>query len=298
LKTSSFLLCVLSEGWERQLHGCFQERSTKRIVLDDVEQDAFPTLILLACCVPRPIPPSFPELVTLALLADRFAIDPLRAALEWEAAHRLTLADCPTILNLSAAIATGLDALPRAARNLACDRFESLAVSPGLLSLTDDALFELLDDHHLGAPAEERVLEAAARWLRDDPARLRGPADPARLLAAVRIRPGYLEQVALRLLPEVPLLELLVSEALALQAARSSYGEQQLQAARSSGEQQLQAARSSGEQQPQPLAGEPAEPAGEPAGPGNPATSARTLLGQRTLVPRLPPRCSTIRMWV
>jgi uncharacterized protein YjaZ len=105
-------------------------------------------------------------------------------------------------------------------------------------------------------------------------------------------------------------LELLVSEALALQAARSSYGEQQLQAARSSygeqqlqaarssGEQQLQAARSSGEQQPQPLAGEPAEPAGEPAGPGNPATSARTLLGQRTLVPRLPPRCSTIRMWV
>ena len=66
------------------------------------------------------------ELVELALLADRFAIDPLRVALEREAAHRLTLVDCPQLLDLVVATTSGLNYLPLAVFDLACARFEAL----------------------------------------------------------------------------------------------------------------------------------------------------------------------------
>ena len=124
IQTSSFLLCLLSDVWKRELCGYFHEKDTKQIVLCDVEPATFAMLLHLACCTPPAVVPSFSDLVDLALLADRFALDPLRVVLEKEAVRRLTLEDCPAILDLHAATASGLSCLPQAAVNLACDRFE------------------------------------------------------------------------------------------------------------------------------------------------------------------------------
>ena len=195
-------------------------------MLDDVVPAAFSALLHYACCVPRPAPPSFFELVDLALLADRFAIEPLRVALEKEAARRITPVECPALLNLAVAADTGLAILPSAAAALACRRFEAVAATAEFVSLLPAALYSVVDDDHLSTAAEEHVLEAVVCWLRADPARLDGPA-PALLLSAVRfpfIRPEYLEGVAQLLLPEVPLLELMAREALHARASAAIGG--------------------------------------------------------------------------
>ena len=212
---------MLSEVWERELRGDFAPTPGKRIILHEVAPAAFSKLLSLACGAPSTPVSGLQELVDLAFLADRFALDPVRAALEAEAARRLTLDATAGLIEALSATSSGLAALPRAAADLACSRFEALAATDGFLSLGEGALLALLDSDCLAAAAEERIFEALARWLRAQPGRLLGPG-PARLLAAIRFPRmswDYLSLCALPLLPEIPALPPMVREALEARAA-------------------------------------------------------------------------------
>jgi hypothetical protein len=212
---------MLSDVWERELRGDFAPIAGKRVVLHDVTPAAFSKLLSLACGAPSTPVSGLPELVDLAFLADRFALDPIRAALEAEAVRRLTLDAAAGLVETLSAIDSGLTALPRAAADLACSRFEAFAATEGFLALGEAALAALLDADFLAAATEERIFEALARWLRAEPGRLVGPG-PARLLSAIRfprMAPDYLACRAVPLLPEVPALPPMVREALEADAA-------------------------------------------------------------------------------
>jgi hypothetical protein len=212
---------MLSEVWERELRGDFAPTPGKCVTLHDVAPSAFSKLLSLACGAHSTPVSGLQELVDLAFLADRFALDPIRAALEAEAARRLTLDAAAGLIETLSATSSGLAILPRAAADLACSRFEALAATDGFLSLGEGALLALLDSDCLAASAEERIFEALARWLLAQPGRLLGPG-PARLLAAVRFPRmswDYLAHRAGPLLPELPVLPLMVREALEARAA-------------------------------------------------------------------------------
>jgi hypothetical protein len=215
---------MLSDVWERELRGDFAPTPGKRVVLHDVPPAAFPKLLNLACGAPATPVSGLPELVDLALLADRFALDPVRAALEEEAVRRLTPDAAAGLVEALSAASTGLTALPRAAADFACAHFEALAATDGFLALGEPALLALLDADRLAADGEERVYEALARWLRAAPGRLLGPG-PAGLLAAIRfprMSREYLARRAVPLLPELPALPPMVREALEARAAAAA----------------------------------------------------------------------------
>jgi hypothetical protein len=157
---------------------------------------------------------SFSELIEIGKAADCYGITTICQAVEWEAIRLLTSERAAEALSNSGA--AGLTDLQQASRELALARFESFAISEAFLQLSGAAAASLLGDWRLNTTCEERVLEAAVRWVQGAPeASLRGREG---LLETVRfgaISSAYLVDTARTLLPISDTLCRLVDEALA-----------------------------------------------------------------------------------
>ena len=104
------------------------------------------------------------ELIDIGQFADSYGIDNVSHAVQDEILRRLTVDNCAEVLIKAAG--RGLDGVEHASRSLALSDFERFARSEGFMHMDEGAVGSLLDSDLLQAAKEERVWEAAARWMR------------------------------------------------------------------------------------------------------------------------------------
>ena len=104
------------------------------------------------------------ELIDIGQFADSYGIDNVSQAVQDEILRRLAVDNCAEVLIKAAG--RGLDGVEHASRSLALSDFERFARSEGFMHMDEGAVGSLLDSDLLQAAKEERVWEAAARWMR------------------------------------------------------------------------------------------------------------------------------------
>ena len=138
------------------------------------------------------------DLQQLIVVADRFQMTEVVAALEEAVLGQVKVGNCWDILKWSSEM--GMRQLEAAALRLAAENFEEMSLAAGFMDLDEAALGALLDDDGLIATNEEAVCEALTRWMRAEEGQLRGRG----LLGKVRfplMDEGFLTSKAQTLLP-------------------------------------------------------------------------------------------------
>ncbi len=178
--------------------GNFSEGMGKRLEIRDVDRGTFSNVLEYWIGKDGMAEMESHELQQLIVVADRFQMTEVVAALEEVVLGKVKVENCWDILKWSSEM--GIRQLQEAALSLAAEKFEEMVVTAGFMDIEEAALGALLDDDGLIAKNEEAVWEALARWMRAEEGHLRGRG----LLGKVRfplMDEGFLASRAHDLLP-------------------------------------------------------------------------------------------------
>jgi hypothetical protein len=179
----------------------------------------FPKLVALGCGKLATVA-SFSELLEVGRLADCYGVTSVCEAVEWEATRQLSIERAAEVL--AGETTLGMVRLQDASRELALRRFEAFARTAAFVRLGEEELGSLLDADGLEAGAEERVLVAAARWMRAG-----APGRGEGLLRQIRfgaMATEYLSGPAQSVLPRSNAAERLFAAELKRRAERAAAG--------------------------------------------------------------------------
>ena len=164
LRFNGFFLCLCSPVLQKMLCGGFRESSTRRLELEDVNDEIFAEVLEFWCGKKLSDNEDVEHLLALAGIADRFQIGEIATSLEDYVVERLLrTSTCADVLATGAAL--GLRRAEAAARRMALERFDEVAATAGFLRLDEDTTYSILSHDALGAASEESALEAAAWWI-------------------------------------------------------------------------------------------------------------------------------------
>ncbi len=223
MRANSFLLSACSPVLHKMLCSGFIERYEKKLVIKDVDGEAFGKALDMWCGKVDCAEMELGEVKELASVADRFQITEVASALEDSVLKQLSVHMCGDVLNWSGNY--GLRQLEAAAWKLATERFEELATTEGFMQMSEEVLGRLLDDDDLAARSEEAVWEAVAAWRAAD----LGPARGRGLVGKIRfplMEEGYLRSRVVGTAPaeDAEWMHGVVAEALRARAARGDGG--------------------------------------------------------------------------
>ena len=163
VKASAFLLCLVSPVFHKLLCGEFKERATRKIDLPEIDKAEFQIMIDLVCGKEINEIVEISTLITVAELADRFALVEVVAMLDDIIQDRINVETCAQVLGKGA---VGLQRVSHLGREVALFHFEQLSKSEGLSNLSSTELISLLEDNNLKSASEEVLFESILPWVK------------------------------------------------------------------------------------------------------------------------------------
>ena len=149
--------------------------------MDGSEAGLFSKVVALGSGVAVTMEGGLEAAVGLGRMADRYQVEAVQGAVEDAVMRLLTVESCGRVLAYG--WGSGLVRVERACRELALREFDEFARTAGFMDVGEEALGSLLDDDGLVTEREERVFEAAVRWMKGGE---RGEARGSGLLRKVR----------------------------------------------------------------------------------------------------------------
>jgi hypothetical protein len=199
----------------KMICGKFNEGKSREFIIDDVHGVTFTNLLDVWCqkmCIGgKPLE----DLFDLAVVADRFQMVEVGAAIEDCIVQNLALETCVDILMKSCS--ARLSRAEIESQKTIVAHFDEVCATKSFMRLDEEQILAIVSDDGLGVENEEAVLEAAVMWLKGRVGT--EPADSGRLLRAIRfglMDRLYLESGARKAVPPdlLGLVEPLLLEAL------------------------------------------------------------------------------------
>jgi hypothetical protein len=153
---------MLSPVWRAKLCGEIGT-SERRMLMDEEDETPFLKVVALGCGKSVSVV-NLDDLVGVLRMADRFQVEAIRGDVEEAVTDRLTVENCGPMLTMARGCELVL--LERVSRELALRKFDQFAECNGFMDVSEEVLGSLLDDDALVSESEERVLKAAARWMK------------------------------------------------------------------------------------------------------------------------------------
>ena len=166
MAASAFILSLASPVWKAKLcHPDWKGGVEKpSLILEPNARGSLECVLALFCGCEVAVTAGFSELIDIGQFADSYGIENVSHAVQDEILRQLTVQNCAEVMLKAAG--RGLDPVEHACRSLALSDFERFARSEGFMHMGEEAVGSLLDSDMLQAAKEERVWEAAARWMR------------------------------------------------------------------------------------------------------------------------------------
>ena len=219
VRANGFLLSMASPVLHKMICGNFREGTTRRLSLEDVDGDAFESVLKL-CCGKEGRAEQLGDVMVMASVADRLEMLEVCAALEAAIIDELRLEVCAEVLMCSRRL--GLGQVEEAAWGMAVGRFDEVCRTAGFMGLDEETVGKLLEEDGLGVVKEEEAFEGLVGWMKGDVGgrSLRG-RELLRLIRFGVMEERYLEEKAREMVPEEhrEWMEGLVGEALRAKAA-------------------------------------------------------------------------------
>ncbi len=220
MMSNSFLLSLCSPVLQKMIQENISDKSEKKLELQDIDAITFGKALDLWCGKDLGHDADLNEVRQLAIVANRFQMTEVVAAIEETIIPQLCIGVCGEVLSWSGD--TGLKQLEESAKRLAAERFEEFVRAQSFVSIDEKTLGSLLDDEGLSARSEELVWEAVVQWMKAEDGKLRG-RDLLRKIRFPLMCEEYLRSKVVKMLPpeNADWVEELVEEALRAKTARS-----------------------------------------------------------------------------